>query len=157
MTPPRPLSKRLAAAIVPVLVGVLSVALVQRPVLATSDVQPAGRSSAVNLNLDRAAATRVMADLSGGTPTGAAQEEDKEKPRSMDEQSTMEPGKKAAPTVKKEAPPPEDKMAFVKDWPFWVIVGGVVIAGAAGYMLLRNSNQESPCAPQFHGNCFGAR
>lgn len=157
MRPPRPLPKRIAASVVPVLVGLLTVSLVERPVLATPDLQGAGRVNAINLNLDHAAATRVMADLSQGTPSGAAQEADTEKPRSMEEQEKLEPGKKPAPTaVKKEAPPP-DTFAFVHDWPFWVIVGGVVIAAAAGYMLLRNSNQESPCAPQFSGNCLGAR
>jgi hypothetical protein len=35
-----------------------------------------------------------------------------------------------------------------------VIVGGVVVAVAGGYMLLRNSNQEPPCAPQFSAGCF---
>lgn len=106
-------------------------------------------SNAVDLWLNPSAATRVMADLSG-----AAQESDTEKPKSMDDQAKpVAPPPGSAAAVKKEAPPP-DSMAFLKDWPFWVIVGGVVVAAVGGYMLLRNSNDKAPCAPQFTAGCF---
>jgi hypothetical protein len=117
--------------------------------MASPEVHPPAGAAGVNLRLDRAGATRVMAELGGG------QASDTEKPKSMDEKAT-EPAPGSASAVKKEAPPP-DPYGFLKDWPFWVIVGGVVIAGAATYMLLRNSNEQGPCAPQFSGGCFGER
>jgi hypothetical protein len=59
----------------------------------------------------------------------------------------------------KKPPPPAsgDSFAFVKDWPFWVIVGGVVVASAATYMIVRNSNQPHSClGDTFPGGCHGA-
>jgi hypothetical protein len=144
--------KRLAIVIGPCALGLLLVPIGQRPVLASPELTP---PAVVNLRLDRARATRVLADV-----TGAAQEDDPDKPRSMEEQAAgpaHKPGKPGADAnVKKEAPP-HDSFAFVKDWPFWVIVGGVVLVGVAGYVLLRNSNQDGPCAPQFNAGCFGTR
>jgi hypothetical protein len=131
--------------------GLLLVPIAQHPALASSEEYHLSGSPAVNLRLDRTGATRVMADLSGG-----AQESDTEKPKSMEAQASTEPAAGTASAVKKEAPPP-DQFAFLKDWPFWVIVGGVVIAGAATYMLLSNSNEQGPCAPKFSGGCFGER
>jgi hypothetical protein len=154
MTPSLPLRKRLAIVIGPCVLSLLLVPLGQHAVFASPELTPPTRPAAVNLRLDGARATRVLADLSG-----AAQEDDPDKPRSMEEQANA-PSRKAAPgtsaAVKKEAPPP-DSFAFVKDWPFWVIVGGVLVAGVAGFVLLRNSNQDGPCAPQFNAGCFGDR
>jgi uncharacterized membrane protein len=135
----------------PCVLGLLLVPLGQHPAGASpSDISIArARNGAVNLGLNLGSATRVMAELSG-----AAQESDHEKPKSMDEQAApTQPPPTAAAAAKKAAPPPEP-FAFVKDWPFWVIVGGVVIAGVGGYMLLHNSNQKAPCAPQFTAGCF---
>ena len=151
MTPCRPLRKRLVFVIGPCVLGLLLVPLGQHPAGASpSDISTArARNGAVNLGLNLGSATRVMAELSG-----AAQESDHEKPKSMDEQAApTQPPPTAAAAAKKAAPPPEP-FAFVKDWPFWVIVGGVVIAGVGGYMLLHNSNQKAPCAPQFTAGCF---
>jgi hypothetical protein len=135
------------------MVGLLLVPLSQHPVMASPNLhpleQPAGQ---LNLRLEPASAKRVLADLSG-----AAQEDDREKPKSMDEQAVPPPAPGSAAAVKKAPPPPDDPFAIVKDWPFWVIVGGVVVVGVAGYMLLRNSNQEGPCAPAFAAGCYGKR
>ncbi len=143
--------KRFAVVIGPCVLGLLLVPIAQRSALASPEVHPPSGAAGVNLRLERAGATRVLAELSG-----ASQEGDSEKPKSMEAQANTEPAPGAAAAVKKEAPPP-DPYAFVKDWPFWVIVGGVVIAGAATYMLLRNSNEQGPCSPTFNGGCFGER
>lgn len=133
--------------------GLLLVPLGRHPAVASTPPelgsQPRGRAAAVTLRLTPGAATRVLAELSG-----AAQESDAEKPKSMEEQTAPPPvAAGSAARAKKEAVPP-DQFAFLKDWPFWVIVGGVVVAGVGGYMLLRNSNQTAPCAPQFTAGCF---
>ena len=115
--------------------------------LASPDLHPAGRPAEVNLRLDHATATRLLSELEG-----AAQEADRDQPRSMEEQ--------AAPkaTAAKKAPPPEDKFAFVKDWPFWVIVGGVLVAGVGAVILFQNSNKKAPCdMTTFTSGCFGSR
>jgi hypothetical protein len=152
MTPSKSRNKWL-----PVVVGVCIVGLLLVPLAQHSAI-----ASPVDLRLDRAGATRVMAQASGeagGAPAGAAQEEDTQSPKSMEEQAqevtvTKRP---AGSSAKKKEEPPQDRFAFVKDWPFWVIVGGVLVAGVGGYILLKNSNQDGPCAPQFNGGCFGAR
>lgn len=115
---------------------------------------PTSVSRAVDLRLGWDGARRVaMADVG---EEGAAQEGDAEKPRDMHTSSTQPPPQPAATTATK-APPPNDPYAFLKDWPFWVIAGGVVIAGVAGYMIYANANQESPCSPRFDQGCFGER
>ncbi|MBC8133722.1 MAG: hypothetical protein H7X95_12130 [Deltaproteobacteria bacterium] len=154
MTPSRPQRIRFAAVVPPIVLGLLLLPLGQRPVAASptvsAEVNSQSRPGSLNLRLNQGAATRVFAELSG-----AAQESDTEKPKPMEGQgAATDPASPQAAAVKKAPPPPEDKFAFVKDWPFWVIVGGVVIAGVGGYMLLRNSNQDAPCAPQFNAGCF---
>lgn len=154
MTPSRPRRKRLAVVnlvIAPVVAGLLLLPIVQRPALASPALQPSGRPSTVNfhLNLDNASATRVLAQ------EGAAQESDGDMPKTV-EAKKKEADSGNAAAIKQEKPP-EDPFAFVKDWPFWVIVGGVVLVGAAGYMLLRNSNDSGPCNAAFTAGCFGAR
>jgi hypothetical protein len=149
--------KWLAAVIGPCVLGLLLVPLGTREALGEAlrsnasegrPRSPETPSAVLNLRLNQSGATRVLAELGG-----AAQEEDKEKPRSMDAPAPLPKSARNAAAVKKEAPPP-DRFAFVKDWPFWVIVGGVVLAGVGGYMLLRNSNDKAPCAPQFNAGCF---
>lgn len=159
MTPPsRPRRKRLAVVnlvIAPVVAGLLLLPIVQRPALASPTLQPPGRPSTVNfhLNLDNASATRALAQ-EGAAPEGAAQESDGDMPKTVQPKKEADSGNAAA--IKKEKAP-EDPFAFVKDWPFWVIVGGVVLVGAAGYMLLRNSNDTGPCNAAFDAGCFGVR
>lgn len=150
MTPSRAKRKRFAAVIGPCVLGLLLVPLAPHRAGASprGDIGAEARPAAVNLRLNQGAATRVMAELSG-----SAQESDTEKPKPMGEDpaATQPPAQAAA--VKKEAPPP-DKFGFVKEWPFWVIVGGVVIASIGGYMLLRNSNQKAPCSADFNAGCY---
>lgn len=149
MTPSRPQRIRLAVVIGTCVLGLSLAPIFQRTAAASPGLTGADRrGSAVNLRLDGASATRVMADLSG-----AAQEDDGEKPKSMEEKAKAEPAPNAAAAAKKEKPP-EDKFAFVKDWPFWVIVGGAVILVGGGIMLFRNSNQKAPCAIDFNAGCF---
>src|SRR3569623_1141416 len=50
-----------------------------------------------------------------------------------------------------------DSLAFLKDWPFWAIVGGVVLAGAATFMIVENHNQKHACGAVYDGCCFGAK
>jgi len=101
----------------------------------------------VNLRLDAVAATRVMA------AEGAAQENDNDAPKPMEKVTVT---KKAA--GEKPPEPPKDRFAFAKDWPFWVIVGGVLIAAGGTYMLLRNGNSTPACDHgTYTSGCFGAR
>lgn len=154
MTPFRPRRKRLAIVnlvIAPLVLGLLLVPLGQRVAVASPELHPPARSNPVNLHLDLdgSSATRVLAQA----PEGAAQESDADAPKTVEPKKPVDPNTAG---VKKEKPP-EDPFAIVKDWPFWVIVGGVIVVGAAGYMLLRNSNEVPPCGDAFAGGCFGAR
>jgi uncharacterized membrane protein len=122
--------------------------ILERPAGASPSVEfGTPERATVNLRLTQRSAVRVMADLSG-----AAQESDAEKPKSMEEQAALKA--KASAAAAKKPPPPPDPFAILKDWPFWVIVGGVVIAGVGGYMLLRNSNDKAPCDARFNAGCF---
>jgi hypothetical protein len=134
-------------------------------VAASPDLRGAPSPRTVNLKLDQNAAGRALlaqdlgeesSSSSSAGADGAAQEEDKEKPTSMDEQAKPKVTPEAAAAAK-QPPKEEDSFAFVKDWPFWVIVGGVIVAAAGGYMIYRNSNTESPCAAVYNQGCFGAR
>lgn len=120
-----------------------------RPQTPSTTARPGG----VDLRLGWDGARRVaMAD------EGAAQEGDTEKPRDMHTASTQPPPQQQPlGTTAAKAGSPNDPYAFLKDWPFWVIAGGVVVAGVAGYMIYANANQESPCSPRFDQGCFGER
>jgi hypothetical protein len=149
MTSPRPKNRRLAVVVALCVVGLILVPMARTQALASPNLRPPPRSSAVDLRLDQTTATRVLADLEG-----AAQANDAEKPRSMDAPAVTK--RSAHPPV--AAPPPQDKFAFLKDWPFWVIVGGVVLAGVGGFVLWNNSNQKPACdMTTFALGCRGSR
>jgi hypothetical protein len=112
-----------------------------------------GSAEPVSLTLDPATGMRLaMAE------DGASQEADTEKPKPMDEPKitvTKVTGDGSEAAAKKKSGPKKDSFAFVKDWPFWVIVGGVVVAGVAVFMIYRNANQPEPCGSRFTSGCFG--
>ena len=148
MTSPRPKNRRLAVVVGLCVMGLILVPMARTQALASPNLRPS-RPSELNLRLDQTTATRVLSELEG-----SAQESDTEKPRSMDAPAV----RKKSANAPAKAPPPEDKFAFVKDWPFWVIVGGVVLAGVGGYMLWNNSNQKAPCdMTSFVLGCQGSR
>jgi hypothetical protein len=128
------------------LVAVLVFATTPKMVFASPWAGGGTAPALVNLRVDPSAARRILA-----ADEGASQENDTEKPKAMEDQ--------AAPkaTGKVAEPPPESKFAFVKDWPFWVIVGGVVVASVATYMLVKNANDTPPCGARYTAGCFGAR
>lgn len=115
-------------------------------VLASPWVGVGAAPGPVNLRMDASTATRILA-----IEEGASQENDSEKPKTMADQGAPKPTGKAV------EPAPESKFAFVKDWPFWVIVGGVVVAGVATYMLVKNANDTPPCGARYTAGCFGAK
>jgi len=136
-------------------VGMLSLPLspaMASPMGATANPPRAGQ---VNLGIDSSTAARVLrpsATRVVAAEEGASQEADTEKPKAMDDQAATAKAKSAP-----KAAEPEDPYAFLKDWPFWVIVGGAVIAGAATYMLVKNANDVAPCGARYTSGCFGAR
>ena len=138
--------------------GVLALFIAQASAWTTPgaiDVQAASTSagSKVNLGLDSRTAGRLLADAKEGAA-------DEETPKAMDTKPdemklTVTKGSEAKKPVAAESG--KDSFAFVKDWPFWVIVGGVVVASAATYMIVRNNNQPHAClADTFTGGCHGA-
>jgi len=152
MTPSRPRRNRLAVVnlvVAPLILGLLLVPVGQRVAMASPELHPPARPNAVNLHLDldNASATRVLAQ------EGAAQESDADAPKTVEPKKPVDPNTAG---MKKEKPP-EDQFAMLKDWPFWVIVGGVLVGGAVTYMLLRNSNETPPCGDAYTAGCFGAR
>jgi hypothetical protein len=143
----------------------LLVAVGAAPALATPSVEAAGARSSdapaldrrVDLRLDGRAAGRLLADTKEADGTGG---DDKSK---ADEKPGDKGDDGVKMTVTKGAPPAakptgsEDTFAFVKDWPFWAIVGGVVIVGASVYMINRNSSQDRSCPSVYNAGCFGAK
>ena len=111
-----------------------------------------GAGSNLNLGLDGRTAGRLLAD---------ARASDDETPKAMDKPDDVKLTVLKGDDAKRASAPPDpgkkDSFAFVKDWPFWVIVGGVIVAGAATYMLVQNSNQKHTCLlDTFSGGCHGA-
>jgi uncharacterized membrane protein len=133
-------------------IACLALSTSANPALASPALGALSRTAEVNLRIDPSAATRVLA-----ADEGASQEPDAEKPKAMDDQASAAAAKAAGPKKAGAAEAPEDKFAFAKDWPFWVIVGGVVVAGAATFMLVRNANDTPPCGARYTAGCFGAR
>ncbi|HEY8927230.1 MAG TPA: hypothetical protein VIU64_22760 [Polyangia bacterium] len=147
------------------LAGLLLVTVGGTPAFATPSVEGASARSQdtpaaerkVELRLDGRAAGRLLAETKESDGSGA---DDKSK-------ADEKPGDKGDDgikmTVTKGAPPAakstgsEDTFAFVKDWPFWAIVGGVVIVGASVYMINRNSSQDRNCPSVYNAGCFGAK
>jgi len=123
----------------------------------TAEASPDARAfapGALDLRLDGPTARRLLAE---------SQEADTEKQKTDEDRAESDKMKvtvtKVAPGEKGPAAPPSgepDKLAFLKDWPFWVIVGGVVIAGVATYMIVQNSSSKHPCSAMFDAGCFGA-
>lgn len=140
--------------VAPLVLGLLLAPIGQRVAMASPQLHPPARTNpaGLHLDLDNAAATRVLAQASA-VPEGAAQESDADSPKTVEPKKPVDPNTAAA----KKEKPPEDPFAMLKDWPFWVIVGSVVLAGAGTYMLLRNSNETPPCGDAFTAGCFGAR
>jgi uncharacterized membrane protein len=133
-------------------IACLALSTSANPALGSPALGALSRTAEVNLRIDPSAATRVLA-----ADEGASQEPDSEKPKAMDDQASAAAAKAAGPKKPGAPEAPEDKFAFAKDWPFWVIVGGVVVAGAATFMLVRNANDTPPCGARYTAGCFGAR
>lgn len=117
--------------------GLLATLLTTAPAWATSGDAPAAEP-AVNLHLDGHSAGRLLAasdsdSLEGGAdkdaaakgPAGENAGENAGKSDELKMTVTRGDGQKKKPADS------GDSMAFLKDWPFWAIVGGVVLAGAA--------------------------
>lgn len=140
----------------------LAALLASAPAWATpaQGVASAPGTSAVNLRLDGRAAGRLLAasdsdNLEGGGDKAAdAKAEGGENAgKSDDVKLTVTRGD----GQKKKAADSGDSLAFLKDWPFWAIVGGVVLAGAATFMIVENHNQKHACGAVYDAGCFGAK
>lgn len=130
-------------------VGLLLTLLIQTPLAASPDLRPPARAGEVNLRLDGATAVRLLAE---------EQTEDTEKPKSDEMKITVTKAGPNDPKPAAAASGEKDSLAFLKDWPFWVIVGGVIVGGIATYMIIRNSNQKPGCdTNMFDGGCHGAQ
>jgi hypothetical protein len=140
--------------------GLATLLIAQTPALASPGVfEPLSAPSGtkLNLGLDSRAAGRLLAE---SKPEGAGGVTDDEKPKSPEKSDEVKLTVLKGSDAKRPAEPSSsgDSFAFVKDWPFWVIVGGVVVAGAATYMIVRNSNQGHAClADTYNAGCFGAK
>jgi hypothetical protein len=137
-----------------VAIGLLALFIAQASAWASPGVfepQSTGTSGPVKLGLDSRTAGRLLA-LEGGAA-------DTETPKAMDKPDEMKLTVTKGTDIKRPAEPEKkDSFAFVKDWPFWVIVGGVVVASAATYMIVRNNNQPHAClADTFNAGCYGAK
>ena len=141
--------------------GLLVALLAAAPAWATPAADAPSASRTVNLRLDGSAAGRSLAAADSDADSSLTGGE-----KASDETAKGEGGGKSDDlklTVtrgdgqKKKAADSGDSMAFLKDWPFWAIVGGVVLAGAATFMIVENHNQKHACGAVYDGGCFGAK
>lgn len=139
--------------------GVLAALLTATPAHATP-ADTTAATPAVNLRLDGRAAGRLLAASDsdslegGGEKASDAKGEGGESAGKSDEMKlTVTRGN----GQKKKAADSGDSLAFLKDWPFWAIVGGVVLAGAATFMIVENHNQKHACGAVYDAGCFGAK
>jgi hypothetical protein len=124
---------------------------------AAEDAVAASGSGAVNLHLDGRTAGRLLAaGDSEASPEGDKISDDKDKPAEKSDEIKLTVTK-GAQVKKQPAAGSDDSLAFLKDWPFWAIVGGVVLAGAATFMIVENHNQKHACNAMYDGGCFGAK
>lgn len=157
----RPLGRKQAAP--SVTVGLLAAVFFATPAWASPGSEsPANPAvGGVNLRLDSRTARRLLAETgSGASPNGDAAGSDKTRADETAGEKTDEPKltvTTADKAAKKPSPGSEDSLAFLKDWPFWAIVGGVVIVGAATYMIVQNHNQKHACSAIYDAGCFGAK
>jgi len=123
-------------------------------VTATAPATPA-----LNLRLDGRSAGRLLAASDsdslegGGDKAPDAKAEGGEAGKSDDLKLTVTRGD----GQKRKSADSGDSLAFLKDWPFWAIVGGVVLAGAATFMIVENHNQKHACGAVYDAGCFGAK
>src|SRR3954452_1523893 len=87
-------------------------------------------ASSVDLHLAPNAAARI-----------AMQEGDTEKPHSM-KTAEDEPAPSTVVAPKKTAAA-GDTFGFVKEWPFWAIVGGVLVATVGVVVIYKNSHSDA--------------
>ena len=119
---------------------------------------PAFAKPTLDLRLDDHAAGRLLA---ASPETGNATGDEKAKSDGTGD-AKSEKSDEVKLTLSKGTPKPEktgsdDTFAFVKDWPFWAIVGGVVVVGASVYMINRNNSQDTGCPVVYNAGCFGAK
>lgn len=143
--------------------ALLAAMLASAPAWATPAQAPSSTAPgtpAVNLRLDGRAAGRLLAasdsdSLEGGGDKApdAKAEGGENAGKSDDMKLTVTRGD----GQKKKPADSGDSLAFLKDWPFWAIVGGVVLAGAATFMIVENHNQKHACGAVYDGGCFGAK
>jgi len=135
--------------------GLLAAMLATTPAYATP-ADATAATPAVNLRLDGRAAGRLLAagdsdSLEGGDKASGEAGEGAAKSDEVKLTVTRGDGQKKKPADS------GDSLAFLKDWPFWAIVGGVVLAGAATFMIVENHNQKHACGAVYDGGCFGAK
>jgi hypothetical protein len=106
-----------------------------------------------NLGLDARSAVRLLAEADGKASEAPA---DDAKPADKSSETKLT-GTKGGDAPKQAAAGQNDTFAVVKDWPFWAIVGSVIIVGASVYMIDGKGNQEHSCPGVYNAGCFGAK
>jgi len=124
-------------------------------VTSTAPVTPA-----LNLRLDGRVAGRLLAASDSDSLEGGGDKASDAKAEGADSAGKSDDLKLTVTRgdgQKKKSADSGDSMAFLKDWPFWAIVGGVVLAGAATFMIVENHNQKHACGAVYDAGCFGAK
>jgi hypothetical protein len=114
---------------------------------------------ALNLRLDGRTAGRLLAasDSDPGSEGGDSASADKAAGGGGEKSDDVKLTVTRGDGQKKKPADSGDSLAFLKDWPFWAIVGGVVLAGAATFMIVENHNQKHACGAVYDAGCFGAK
>lgn len=132
------------------MVGVVLLPL-RAQVLATPLGPLEGRApaSSAELHLSESAAARIAL---------GDQEGDTEKPKAM-KTSNDEAAEAAARQnqPRKQAAEPGSTWDFLKDWPFWVIVGGVAVVAVGSIVIYKNTRPDDSCPALDTAGCYGGK
>ena len=140
--------------------GLLVALLAAAPAWATPAAVAPSVARPVNLRLDGSAAGRSLAAAdSDSSLTGDEKPSDDAaaKGEGAGKSDELKLTVSRSDGQKKKPADSGDSLAFLKDWPFWAIVGGVVLAGAATFMIVENHNQKHACGAVYDAGCFGAK
>ena len=142
--------------------GLLVALLAPAPAWATpaESASSASAAPALNLRLDGRAAGRLLAASDSDSLEGGADKSSDAKAEGGEGAGKSDELKLTVTRgdgQKKKQADSGDSLAFLKDWPFWAIVGGVVLAGAATFMIVENHNQKHACGAVYDAGCFGAK
>ena len=107
-----------------------------------------GPAPAAELHLSESAAARIAL---------GDQEGDTEKPKAMKTSSDEATEAAARQNQTRKQATPDSTWDFLKDWPFWVIVGGVAVVAVGSIIIYKNTRPDDSCPALDTAGCYGGK